>query len=120
MDLKILKERDTPLLSRKRITAMLDFNGPTPSRVDIRTEISKKLGVEKALTIIKHIYPRFGSSKAKIIAHIYSDKAEMEKIEHSYLLKKHKLEEPKAPAKEETVADAKAPVEESKEEKKEE
>ncbi|MBT5021667.1 hypothetical protein HOK51_05040 [Candidatus Woesearchaeota archaeon] len=101
MDLKILKERDTPLLSRKRITAMIDFKGSTPSRAEIRASISKKLGSEKELTIIKHIYPRFGSSKAKVIAHIYSEKEEMNSVEPEYLIKKHKVEAPKeeAPAK---------------------
>ncbi len=89
MALEILKERDTPLLSRKRVTAMIDFEGSTPSRLKIQSTISKKLDVDKSLTIVKHIYTRYGAQKAKVIAHIYSNKEDLNKFERDYLLKKH-------------------------------
>jgi len=128
MNLEILKERETPLLSRKRITAMIDFEGPTPSRIKLIEDIAKKLDVNKDLTIIKHIYTRYGAQKAKIIAHIYDKEDAMNRFENEYLLKKHidkkkeeTAEKPKVDVKEEPAEEKKEkPAEDKKEEKKEE
>jgi small subunit ribosomal protein S24e len=70
MKLDIIKERDTPLLSRKRVTISIEYEGATPSRLDLKKEVAKKVGSKEDLTIIKHVYTRFGRQKAKVIAHI--------------------------------------------------
>lgn len=102
MDLNILKERDTPLLSRKRYTFEMDFKGATPSRIEIRDAVAKKVKSEPELTIIKHVYTRYGVEKAKIIAHVYSNKEEMAKLEQKVLVDKHVVKkEEKAESKEE-------------------
>ena len=101
MDLKLLKERETPLLSRKRVTFEATFKGPTPTRDAIQEAVSKALKTDKELTIIKHIYTRYGLEKTKIIAHIYSKKEDMQRYEEKSVLKKHeKKEAPKEEKKE--------------------
>ena len=117
MKLDILKERETPLLSRKRVTAMAEHSGVTPSRNDLRAAFAKKYDTTPELTIIKHIYPRFGATKAKVIAHIYSDEKDKKLVENEYMLKKHKIEAP-AP-KEEAAPAAEVPKVEAPAEKKE-
>lgn len=126
MNIEISKERETPLLSRKRITASLTFDGPTPSRKDIREKVAKKMDAPVELTIIKHVYPKYGDGDAKVIAHVYSKDEDKKKFESEYLLKKHAAEAPKeepkaeekpaeAPKAEEKPAEAKeAPKEEPK------
>jgi len=98
MNLELLKERETPLLSRKRITLMMDFKGTTPSRNIVKNEIATKLKADKKLVVVKHIYTRYGAQKAKVIAHVYTNEKDMKKIENDKLLAKHveKKEEPKA------------------------
>lgn len=111
MELTLTKERDTPLLSRKRYTFDMTFKGSTPSRNDIRTAVAKQLKADEDLTIIKHVYTRYGAEKARVIAQVYNSVDEMKKIEESGTLKKHeKKEEPKK------EAAAEAPAEEPKEE----
>ncbi len=117
MELNILKERETPLLSRKRVTIEVTFKGPTPKRDELRTAIATKMKADKGLTIIKHIYTRYGVEKAKVIAHIYTKKEDMVRYEEKGVLKKHEKKEEKkegAEAKKEA-----APAEEKKEESKE-
>ncbi len=129
MKVEVLKERETPLLSRKRVSLMAEYQGPTPSRMDFLKEVAKIVDSDPSLIIIKHIYTRFGRQKAKIIAHVYSNMDDMKKLEGEYLLKKHvKKEEEKkdqadAAAKDTAakVEAAEAPTTEAKvEEKKEE
>lgn len=128
MKLEIKKERDTPLLSRKRVTLMAEYEGATPPRLEVKKEVAKKTGAKENLVIIKHIYTRFGSNKAKIIAHVYNNEKEMKNLEHESLLVKHdpnakKKEEakPEAPkAEEKKEAPAEKPAEKKEEAKKEE
>ena len=89
MKLEIKKERDTPLLSRKRVTLIAEYEGVTPSRMEMKKEVAKKSGAKENLVIIKHVYTRFGSNKAKIISHIYNNEDEMKRIENESLLSKH-------------------------------
>ncbi|MFC1690900.1 30S ribosomal protein S24e [Nanoarchaeota archaeon] len=147
MEIELLKERDTPLLSRKRLTFSVNYDKSTPSRIDLRKEIAKKIKAEEKFVILKHIYTRFGQQWAKVIAHVYNNEEELNKFENKKLVAKHsgKKEEKaetetakgsapeakkEAPAKEEKPAEKESPKEESapeakkeapaKEEKKEE
>jgi len=88
MDIEITKETELPLMSRKRLKIVADFKGATPSRVQLREAISKKTKSEPELTVIKHIYNRFGTEKAKVIAHVYAKKEDMEEYEDKALLDK--------------------------------
>ena len=56
MELEITKQRETPLLERTRISAMVDFENKTPSRVQLRKDIAKKLKTDESLIIIRHVY----------------------------------------------------------------
>lgn len=125
MKLEILKERTTPLLSRRRVTALVSFEGATPSRNDLKKAVAKKVDSTENLVIIKHVYPRFGNPEAKIIAHVYGSEEEKRNVEKEYILKKHVAKEapkekaPASPAEEapkEEVSSEKKPVDKAKEE----
>ena len=120
MDLELTKERDLPLLSRKRYSFFTTLKGPTPTRAKIRDAIALNFKSDHELTVVRHIYNRYGVEKAKVIAHVYSKKEDMEKKEENIIIEKQKAkkeekkEEPAAaPASEETPA-----AEEPKEDKK--
>jgi len=114
MELKVLKEKDMKLLSRKRVSLMLENQKSTPSRKILIPEVAKKFKVKGKDVIIKHIYPQFGNSNVKIIANIYEDEKKKGMFEHKNLLTKHVVEEPVT--EEKTVE---APVQETTEETKE-
>src|SRR3989344_8301074 len=109
MELQILKERETPLLSRKRVTLEAGYEGATPSRLKFKDAIAKKLNVKGDMVIIKHIYTRYGLQKAKIIAHIYSNQKDLKRFEQEGLVKKHT--KPEAPKEEGAGAKAEAAAE---------
>ncbi len=127
INIEIVKEKETPLLSRKRVTAWVLKEGPTPSRPTIRKELAKKLKVKPELVSIRHIYSRFGKQESKVIAHIYSDEATLLRLEGKGLVEKHKskggqeapAEKPKPAPAPESVKES-APKEEVKEETKKE
>ncbi|MBN2458194.1 hypothetical protein JXB31_03635 [Candidatus Woesearchaeota archaeon] len=121
MEIEILKEKETPLLSRRRITAMATYEGATPSRIKFLQAVSKELKADTKLISIRHIYTRFGSTRAKLIIHQYMDRESFEKLESKNTAKKHEIKEEKKenndasgqkpeqkPAEEAAVADSKA------------
>jgi len=110
--MEILKEREMKLLSRKRVTLLIEEKGATPSRQELIGQVASKFKVKENLVIIKHIYPQFGEGKTKLIVNIYSDEKKMKMFEHANLLKKHEKKVVEAPKEEEPAA----PVEASKEE----
>lgn len=97
METEILKQHNFPLLKRKRISAMIEFEVATPSKQQVIDSLSSKLKTDKDLISVRHIYQKFGSRKAKVIAHIYEDKDSLNKIEKINKKKKvEKKEEKKA------------------------
>ncbi len=90
MEIEIVKEIETPLLSRKRVTAWATFQGPTPSRVQILKEAAKVLKTDEGLISIRHIYTRFGHERVKLIIHVYNDQNTMVMLEGKGLADKHK------------------------------
>ena len=82
MEIKISKEKDMPLLSRKRVSAIVEFaEKATPPSNTIRNELAKLLKVQPGLVHIKHVYTKYGQAQAKIIAHIYETKEDLVTLE---------------------------------------
>ena len=124
-DIEILKKKDTPLLSRQRVSAMAYFEGKTPSRLELKELVAKKVSADPNLVVIRHIYQRYGSKKAKVICHVYKDEKAMKTLELETLIKKHTKQEKKeekteAPKPKEEVKPEETPKEEVKPEENEE
>lgn len=113
--MEIIEKKEHPLLSRTEIIAKDSYTGATPSRGSIKERLVNALKANKELLIIKHIYPEFGFSNAKIIAYLYSNKKDMERIEPEYAFKKGI---PKENKEEKKAEDKKNPEEKKEEEKK--
>lgn len=111
MNLKIIEEKEEPLLFRKIIKAELYFEGAsTPSNAELKKALAKQTKADEKLLVIKNIYTKFGSTEAVATAYLYTSKEEMEKIEPRS--KKEEKKEGAAPAEEKKEA----PAEEKKEE----
>lgn len=95
MKLELLKQEDVPLMSRKRASLMVEFQGATPSRSQLRKAIAKELKAKEDLTFVRHIYQRFGSNHAKIIVHVYNNEKDAKLIEDNPTIKRHSGDEKK-------------------------
>ncbi len=117
MKLNLIDEKAAPLLSRKRLKFEIDYSGgKTPSRADVRKMIAAAQKVKEDLVVIRHIYPKFGKSLAKVIVHLYDTVEDLKKYE--VVIKDIKEKEKKEEAN--SAAPQEAPKEEKKEEAKKE
>ena len=122
MKFTILKETESPFLSRKRISFEVDYAGSrTPSKEEIKKSIASSQKVKEELIAVRHIYPKFGKSEAKLIIHVYKTIEDLKKYEPKSKKKNAKEESNSAEKpKEEVKKTEEKPKEEKKEEVKEE
>jgi small subunit ribosomal protein S24e len=81
MEIKIIEQKDKPVLSRKEIIAEISFTGKTPSNEEVRKKIAEESKADEELVVVKNIYTEFGLTKAKVNAYVYNSKEKLESIE---------------------------------------
>ena len=115
MTIDILEKTEQPLLSRTDILAEVTFEGPVPSRKDLKVKLASKLNLKDEFIVIRRIDTAYGFRKAKVFASVYKDEKALKMLSSKYLLKRGLLKEKK---KEEPKEEAKeAPKEEKPKEK---
>jgi ribosomal protein S24E len=82
------KKEDVPLLSRERIVLLADYEGAVPARIKVREQACGFLKIPLDVCIVKHIYTKFGSQKAKVIVHVYKSADEAKKYEEAHIFDK--------------------------------
>ncbi len=92
ISIRKVKALENPLLFRKEyIFAVIHDAQSTPSRVKLREEISKQLGVDKDLIVVRKIKTEFGTNVARVEVHIYDNKEKLMEIEPEYILKRNNI-----------------------------
>ena len=121
--MKRTKEIEMPLLARKRVSYTVEHaKDKTPSRLQMRELVAKEAKTKPGLVSIRHIYEKYGQSKSKVIAHIYTDaklKERLDPLKKKDAERLKKIAEEKQKAAEEAKKAAEAPKEEKAEEAKE-
>ncbi len=89
-----IKETNYKLVDYKRVVFEVDHDkSKTPTNQEILDKISKNLKVDHELIKLKHIYTKYGSTKSKIIAHVYGNVENLKRIEE--IKKKPKVKKEK-------------------------
>lgn len=84
-----IKDKEEPLLERKRIDAEISCpKVATPSMDDVKKVISDKYGIGKDHLIVNRIDHRFGRDKVKVVAFLYKSKEKVTLIERRFMVKK--------------------------------
>jgi len=81
MELKILNTKEYPLLSRTRIEVEVIFDNATPTKKEIKSKLSKDLGKDEKLIVVKGIYTIRGLKKAKNLSYVYQNEETLKRIE---------------------------------------
>ena len=95
MKIKILEKKEEPLLRRQTVNIEVEFEKEVPSRALIREHVAKALKADQEMVVVHLIESSFGSLKAKVTVHFYSDKKYMDKIVRKYVQKRHEVKEEK-------------------------
>ncbi len=90
MNVEIIKEEYNPLLGRREVEFQLE-DKPTPTRVKIKTELSKKLKTGENLIVIDIIDQKTGYNLITGKAKVYDKEEIMRKIEPEYLTRRDRV-----------------------------
>lgn len=112
MKVTITKQEKNPLLGRTDVSAMVSFEGATPSNQQIAEAIGSSI---KGEVVVKGVYTEFSKQEAVVKAVVYDSKEAKDKAER---MTKHLRKQAEDAAKK--AADAKAAAEEEKKKAEEE
>lgn len=109
MKVKILSEKENPLLKRKEIVFEVNHQetGGTPPRMEVKKALADLLNVDQNLVFIKRFETKTGTLIAQGRANIYPALEQAKKIEPKYLIQRNLPPQPpeeKKEEKKETVA----------------
>jgi small subunit ribosomal protein S24e len=101
MELKILSQKENPLLKRKEVKfTVVHTQGKTPARLDIKRSIASELQISDKLVFVKKMKTMTGTNTAVGEANAYETEVQAKLIEPAYIMKRNSPpEKPKEEAK---------------------
>lgn len=81
MKLEILDEKVNRLLYRTELDCKVEFEGPTPSRLDIIKEIASKKHVDEKLVVLDSVEQEFGKQECRFQVRIYESEKARKRVE---------------------------------------
>jgi len=95
MDIKVLEEKNNPLLQRREIQFSVSHNLGTPSRDEIKGKIAAYLNSKPELVIIERMRSEFGKRETKGYAKIYETADRMKSVETEHIIQRNAKKEAK-------------------------
>jgi small subunit ribosomal protein S24e len=84
--IKLTMIRDNRVIGRKEVTVEVWHAGlPTPSRLQLREEVAKALGVDVKQVYVIRVVTEYGRHRSIIEAHVYDDPTVGERVEPLYV-----------------------------------
>ena len=87
--LELVKKNPEPLLKRNAFKIKMIFEGKTPSRLEIKKELSHLLGSKPELTVMRKILTDYGTERAIIEGYFYDDEKTMKDLENKFVMMRH-------------------------------
>jgi small subunit ribosomal protein S24e len=102
MEIKIISQKENPLLRRKEVQFDVEHNtGSTPPRLEVRRAVATALKANVDLVFIKKFTTKTGTCTAAGTANLYETVDQAKLIEPEYIVKRNiPPEKPKEEAKE--------------------
>jgi len=93
MDVKDIKSEKV-LLPRKEVSIFISFEGATPGRKQLKKSVADKVKAKDDLVIIRHVYTKYGSKDAEIIAYVYDNEEALKSLEYEKMMQKNSDKKP--------------------------
>ena len=113
MDIKVLEQKNNPLLQRREVKFSVSHNLGTPSRDEIKGQIAAHLNSKPELVIIERMRSQFGKRETHGYAKIYETVERMKSVETPHIILRNEKKKP-APKEGEAAEEAKPAAKEEK------
>jgi small subunit ribosomal protein S24e len=91
MEIKIISEKENPLLKRKEVNFQVEHSqtGNTPSRLEVRKAVATALKKDADLVFVKKMETKTGTRTAVGLANVYDSVEQAKLIEPEYIVKRN-------------------------------
>jgi small subunit ribosomal protein S24e len=89
MEIKVLEEKNNPLLQRREVQFSVSHNLGTPSRDEIKSKIAAYLNSKPELVIIERMRSQFGKRETRGYAKIYATAERLKKVETEHIIQRN-------------------------------
>ena len=91
MEVKILSEKENPLLKRREVHFRVEHSqtGNTPPRLEVRKALATALKRDADLVFVKKIETKTGTRAAVGLANVYDSVEQAKLIEPKYIIKRN-------------------------------
>ena len=94
MELKIISQKNNPLLKRKEVQFQIEHNqGKTPVRADVKQILASQLQADTRLVFIKKMQTKTGTNITIGLANAYETAEQAKQIEPDYIVKRNNPKE---------------------------
>ncbi len=93
MEIKIVSDKMNPLLHRREVRFIVEYEGTTPSIMDVKSKIVAMLNADKNLTVVDTLNQEYGKMECTGYVKIYDSEKTMNLIEKKSVLEKNKEKE---------------------------
>jgi small subunit ribosomal protein S24e len=100
LDIKIIEEKNNPLLNRREVVFKVDHESATPSRKSIVDRIAATMNSKEGLVIIDNLKTEFGKRETIGYAKIYETEERAKQVERPHITERNTFVAPEEAKKE--------------------
>jgi small subunit ribosomal protein S24e len=100
LDIKIIEEKNNPLLNRREVVFKVDHESTTPSRKSIVDRIAATMNSKEGLVIIDNLKTEFGKRETIGYAKIYETEERAKQVERPHITERNTFVAPEEAKKE--------------------
>ena len=100
MDIKIIEEKNNPLLNRRELVFKVDHESATPSRKSIVDRIAATMNSKEGLVVIDNLKTEFGKRETIGYAKIYETEERAKQVERPHITERNTFVAPEEAKKE--------------------
>jgi small subunit ribosomal protein S24e len=100
LDIKIIEEKNNPLLNRREVVFKVEHESATPSRKSIVDRIAATMNSKEGLVIIDNLKTEFGKRETIGYAKIYETEERAKQVERPHITERNTFVAPEEAKKE--------------------
>ena len=86
MEIKVIEEKNNPLLNRREVKFVVEHDGPTPSRKNIVEKIAATMNSKVGLVMVDSLRSEFGKRETVGYAKIYENEERAKEVERAHII----------------------------------
>ncbi|HNR57532.1 MAG: 30S ribosomal protein S24e [Methanothrix sp.] len=86
MEIKVIEEKNNPMLKRREVKFVVSHDGPTPSRKSVIEKIAATMNSKVGLVMVDSLKSEFGKRETVGYAKIYDTEERAKEVERAHVI----------------------------------